>query len=182
MRRQAAVAMIALSALAACQNANSLALQVGKPPESAVNLRSMQTRKFETTDEKAVLGAATQTLQDLGFTITESSAEVGVITGSKQRDAEESGQIAGQVALTVILALMGSQHNPTWDKEQTIQVTLVATPITNSTKTEVRVTFDRILTNNQGHQWRAELIHEQGIYQEFFERLSKSAFLEAQQV
>lgn len=179
MHRHAAVAMVALCALTACQDANSLALEVGKPPESAVNLRSLQTRRYDTVDEKMMLGAAIQTLQDLGFTITESSSDVGVVTGSKQRDAEESGEVAGQVALTLVLALTGNYHNPTWDKEQTIQVTLVTTPIANSTQTEVRVTFDRILTNNQGMKWRAELINDQNIYHEFFEQLSKSAFLEA---
>jgi len=182
MRRRAAVAMVALSILSACETANSLALKVGRPPDGAVNLRNLQTRRFETSDEKAMLGAATQTLQDLGFTITESSSDVGVVTASKQRDAEESGQVAGQMALVVLMALMGSAHNPVWDKEQTIHVTLVATPIENSSQVDVRITFDRVLTNNQGLQWRAELIHEPAIYQQFFERLSKSAFLEAHQI
>jgi hypothetical protein len=43
----------------------------------------------------ALVLAATQTLQDLDFTITEFASDAGVFTASKQRDAEEAGQVAG---------------------------------------------------------------------------------------
>jgi hypothetical protein len=184
MKRLVALMVVLAAAIpaAGCVNANSMAMQLGKPPEGAVNLRALQSRRFETTDEKAVLAASTQTLQDLGFTIAESSSDVGVVTASKQRDARETGQVAGQVMLMVAMALTGSHYNPTWDQEQTIQVTLVASLIANSNSTEVRTVFDRILTNNHGVQWRAELIMDPPIYQEFYERLSKSIFLEAHEI
>ncbi len=142
-------------------------------------MRALQTRRFDAADELKLLMTATQTLQDLGFTVTESASDMGVLVASKQRDAEESGQIAGQVAATVVLALLGAYHNPTWDKEQTIYVTVVTSPIQTSEKSEVRVTFDRRITNNHGHQWRAELIQEPQIYSEFFQKLSEGVFLEA---
>lgn len=168
--------------LSGCVNANSEALKVGKPPDGAVKLRSLQTRRFDSGDDKAMLAASIQTLQDLGFTVTEAAPEVGVLTASKQRNAEEAGQVAGQVALTILAALAGSSHNPTWDKEQTIQVTLVTTPIVNAAKTDVRVSFDRVLTNNLGQTWRAELLNDPHLYQEFFQKLSQSVFLEAHEI
>lgn len=162
---------------------NDVAMKVGEPPQSeektTLDLRSMQTRRFDTLNEKRLLAAGTQTLQDLGYSITESASDVGVLAGSKQRDAEESGQIAGQVAVTILLALLGSHHNPTWDKSQNIVVTVITMPIENSNQTDVRVAFDRRITNNHGDLWRTELILDQKIYQEFFEKFSKSAFLEA---
>lgn len=180
---------LALS-LGACVTPNEVAMKVGAPPEikkdgadgktSVVNLRALQVRRFETGDERKLLLAATQTLQDLGFTIEESSLEAGVLVGHKKRDAEESGQVAGQVAVTILLALMGSAHNPTWDKEQTIIVSLVTTPIKNSKQVEARVTFDRRLTNNHGKLWRTELVTDAEIYKEFFDKLSQATFLEAQ--
>lgn len=178
VRVPVAVVAVALT-LSACVDANSIAMKVGAPPESAVDLRALQSRRFDSLDDKALLAASTQTLQDLGFIISESSADVGVLVASKRRDAEESGQVAGQVVLTLFLAALGTYHDPTWDKEQTIHVTLVTTPIENSKQIEVRVTFDRTLTNNKGQDWRAELIKEPKIYQEFFDKLSKGAFLEA---
>ncbi|MBS4044759.1 MAG: hypothetical protein KG075_00345 [Alphaproteobacteria bacterium] len=168
--------------LVGCMNANEFAKKIGQPPQGAVEMRSLQTRRFESLDEHALLSAAQQTLQDLGFTISEASADAGVLAGSKQRDATESGQIAGQVALTVVMALLGSAHTPTWDKEQTINVTLTATPIQNSKQTEIRVSFDRHMLNNHGHLWRAELLMDEKIYQEFFDKFAQGAFLEAQKI
>lgn len=176
------VALGLAAPITGCVNANDIAKEVGAPPQGAVDLRALQTRRFDTLDEHALLAAATQTLQDLGYTITESSADVGILVASKERDAEEAGQVAGQVALMVVAALFGSFHNPVWDKEQSINVTLVATPIQNSKQIEVRVSFDRHLTNNHGHRWRAELLMEPELYQQFFEKLSAGVFLEAQKI
>lgn len=158
-----------------CQpSANQVAMQIGKPSQSAVSVRSLQTRRFDTLDEAAILGATIETIQDLGFTVTESSKDVGLVVASKQRDAEESGQVAGAIMMTI---LFGTQ--PIWDKEQTIQITVTATPIENSKQIEVRASFDRNLVNNKGILWRAELLLEPKLYQEFFDKLSQAAFLEA---
>lgn len=168
--------------LSGCVNPNEIAKQVGQPPKGALELRALQTRRFSSEDETALLNAGLQTLQDLGYTISESAADAGVLVGSKQRDAKESGQIAGQVALTVVLALFGSYRQPVWDENQTINATLVATPIEGSKQTEMRISFDRHLYNNNGHLWRAELILDEKIYQEFFDKLAQGAFLEAQKI
>lgn len=175
-------------ALSACVSPNDVAMEVGAPPElaaegkSTVSLRALQIRRFDTLDERALLQAATQTLQGLGFTISESSLDAGVLVGTKQRDAVETGQVTGQVILTLLMALGGTYYEPTWDKEQTIVVTLVTTPVQNSRQIETRVSFDRRLTNNRGQLWRAELLLDAPIYQEFFEKLSKSVFLEAHEL
>jgi len=181
MRRlsRGAFAVALVATLAGCETPNSVAMKIGAPPQGAVELRAVQTRRFDTTDQHALLAASIQTLQDLGYIISESSAEVGVLSASKQRDAEEAGQIAGQIALTVVAAVFGVIHNPTWDKEQTIRVTLALSPIENSTQVEARVSFDRTLANNHGTIWRAELINDPQLYQEFYDKLSQGVFLEA---
>lgn len=173
--------------LVACVSPNDIAMEIGKAPEAAdgkpsLNLRATQTRRFDTLDEKQLLGAATQTFQDLGYTVTESSLSSGVLVGSKTRDAEESGQVAGQVVLTILAAALGSFHNPTWDQSQLIVITLTTSPVENSRQSDIRVSFDRRLTNNHGHLWRSEVITEKKIYQEFFEKFSASAFLEANKI
>ena len=134
----AALTAISLVSLGGCvPDANQAALKIGGPPEGAVELRSMQSRRFDSLDEKAMLSAATDVLQDTGFIVSEASAPVGALAGSKQRDAEESGQVAGQVAITILFALMGSNYQPQWDTLQRIHVTLVLTPVQNSKQTEV---------------------------------------------
>lgn len=181
-RNRISVLLLAVGLLAACQTANDIAKSVGKPPDNAVALRALQTRRFDSQNEKVLLEATTQTLQDLGFTISEVSSEAGVIVASKQRDAHESGQVAAQIGLTIAMALLGVANNPTWDQEQTIRVTVSALPVSNARQTEVRTSFDRILINNHGYPWKAELLNEPALYKEFFEKLSGAAFLEAQQI
>jgi len=176
----------ALCLLASCITPNEMAMKVGGSPDTdervTVKLRPLQTRYFDSLDEKRLLHAATQSLQDLGFTITESSVNAGVLVGSKKRSAEEGGQVAGQVALSVVLALFGTVTTPTWDQEQDIYVSLVISPNKNTQKSAVRVLFDRRITNNQGVVWRTEIISKPEIYQEFFDKLSQGVFLEAEEI
>lgn len=171
--------MAGVLVLAACQpSPNERAMRVGAAPESAVSLRALETRRFDTTDERHMLASATQTLQDLGFTITETSTEVGVLVGSKQRDATEAGEVAAQVALTIFVGLMGGRHDANWDNDQSITATLVVMPVGKSKQTDVRVSFDRLVTRTNGVK-RAELIMDPEIYNVFFEKLSAAVFLEA---
>jgi hypothetical protein len=60
-----------------------------------VELRSYQTRSFDTTDKTMMLRSVIATLQDLGFIIDQADDELGVVTGTK---------LAGyQVRMTVIV-------------------------------------------------------------------------------
>lgn len=188
-RLRAPVASIAVVAfiVSACVSPNDVAMEIGAAPKAeegkpTLNLRAMQIRRFATLDEHRLLASATQTFQDLGYTVTESSLESGVLVGSKQRDAEEGGQIAGQVLLSLMFAAMGTVVVPTWDKSQRIVVTLTTSPVENSNQSDVRVSFDRRLTNNHGDLWRSEVILDPKVYQEFFEKFSQSAFLEGQKL
>jgi hypothetical protein len=150
-------------------------------PESLKH-RQIQTRRFD-TDEKTMLSASTAVLQDLGFTIDESETDLGLIACSKQRDATNAGQIVG----AIIVALLTGAYTP-YDKEQLIRASLVTYPITidktdkSKCRTAVRVTFQRIITNTQNQVTRRECIIEPEIYQEFFEKLAQSVFLEAHEI
>jgi len=139
--------------------------------------RQLQTRKFDTKSEKELLTAASGVLQDLGFNLDESAPGVGVLVGSKNRDATDSGQVVAAVALAV---LFGS--NMPIDKEQKIRASLITRPSETGKGHLLRVTFQRIVWNTQGVVSKIEPINEPLIYQEFFEKLSKSVFLEAQKI
>jgi hypothetical protein len=139
--------------------------------------RQLQTRKFDTKSEKELLTAASGVLQDLGFNLDESAPGVGVLVGSKNRDATDSGQVVAAIALAV---LFGS--NMPIDKEQKIRASLITRPSEVGKGHLLRVTFQRIVWNTQGAVSKIEPINEPLIYQEFFEKLSKSVFLEAQKI
>lgn len=57
--------------------------QVLASEESQVQLRQMQTRAFDTTDEVKTLRTAIATLQDLGFVIDKADEELGAVSGTK---------------------------------------------------------------------------------------------------
>ena len=207
--------------------------------------RQMQTRRFETTDRAAMLAAATGVLQDLGFSLEEAEVPLGVLVGSKKRDATSVSQYAG----AFLLAALGGGSVPT-DSHQTIRVSMVmrensrpaggSAPVQGLTPQErerirsdlernlsaalrkryspersekvareaaessvaalendmkrllavqtgggdslVRVTCQRIVFDKEGGISRAEQINDPAIYRQFYEKLSKSVFLEAHEI
>lgn len=168
--RKNAILLGALLA-AACQDpewANRAALQIGAPRADAAAIRERQTTRITSTSEQRVLAEITQVLQDLGFTIEESSGRYGVLAGSKDRDATEAGQVVGQLALTVGLALLGVRYNPIWDQDQIIRTTVTTRPAGRDV--DVRVSFERIITTNQGTS-RVELLTEPEFSAGFFEQV-----------
>jgi hypothetical protein len=156
----------------ACQDpdwANKAALQIGAPRPDAMAIRDRQSARFARVTEERLLVEVTQVLQDLGFTIEESAARYGVLAGSKDRDATETGQVVGQVALVVVFALLGAHYNPTWDTDQVIRATITTRPL-DSDEVGLRVSFERIVTTNQGTS-RAEELTQEEFASGFFARV-----------
>lgn len=142
-------------------------------PES-MEQRQIQTRKFDTNDEAKVLSACAALLQDTGFNLDKSETKLGLIVASKERSAVS----AGQVATSVLLAFLGV-YMPV-DRNQKFRVSVVTYPAGESgNNIAVRVTFQRIIWDDRGAITRREGLNDPKIYQEFFEKLSKSLFLEA---
>jgi len=165
----------------------SLALMVGCaakiPPEAlqwtseTLKERQLQTRRFDTTDETLILQSVAGLLQDLGFNIDESETKLGIIVGSKDRDATDGGQVAA----AVLIALLGGGAMPV-DKNQKLRASVVSSPTSTGNAMNVRVTFQRIVWNTQGQVTKTEPLDDPKFYQEFFEKLSKSVFLEAHEI
>jgi len=145
-------------------------------PES-LRLRQLQTRRFDSGNEKVLLAAGAAVLQDLGFNLDESETELGVIVASKERSAVEPGQVMA----AVFMALLGVPMPI--DKYQKIRASLVTRPAgEREESTLVRVTFQRIVWDTQGRVTKTEPLDEPVFYQEFFARLSKAVFLEAHEL
>ncbi len=172
MRPRALAVVGTFAWLAACAG-NMPVEMLRLAPEAAAN-RQMQTRRFETDDERRLLAASSALLQDLGFTISESAPEVGVIVASKDRDARETRQIVG----AILLAFIGVSQPI--DVHQRIHATLVTRPLGGAPPgVAVRVTFNRAVFSSGGPSPRHETINDAAIYRDFFDRLSKAVFLEA---
>ena len=155
-----------------CQTIPKDALKLS--PES-LKERQIQTRKYETTDEAKILAACAGLLQDMGFNLDESETELGVIVASKMRSAVSAGQ---QVA-AIMVALIGGDMST--DKEQKMRASVVTRPV-DENHIVVRVTFQRIVWNTKSQITVREGLTDPKIYQEFFDKLSKSIFLEAHEI
>jgi len=137
--------------------------------------RQMQTRKYETTNEGNILMICSGLLQDMGFNLDETETNLGLITSSKMRSAENAGQIAG----AILIAILGGGSTPV-DKEQKMRASVITRPMGDYIL--VRVTFQRIVWNTNGQVTKSESLIDPAIYQEFFSKLSKAIFLEGHKI
>lgn len=154
--------------------------------------RALQTRMFDTSDEKELLSASAAVLQDLGFQVEESVKEVGMLRAAKERGAREYGQEIMQ-SFVFLLGLFGQTTIlvPV-DVHQQINATLVTRRSeTDASRFSVRVLFHRSIWKGDGQSDRQyippgiqnlEMITDGKIYQQFFAKLSKSLFLEAHKI
>ncbi len=169
-------ATIGLGLLAGCATIPKDALRL--EPDT-MEKRQLQTRRFDGIAEPDLLAASAGVLQDLGFNLEESETRLGLIVAAKQRSAVE----AGQVASAMLLALLGV--TPVWDRTQRIRVCLVARPASDDPENRshfVRITIQRIIWDTNNNVSRVEAIEDPEIYQQFFDKLSQSVFLEAQKI
>lgn len=155
-----------------------------KPTENSLKNRQLQIRQYDTKDEEKVISAVAGVLQDLGFNLDFSETEVGLVTSSTMADATDAGQMTVAVMADVLCALGGSYSNNTamCDKEQKVKASVIVKPSLDGSKVVVRVTFQRIVWNMQGQVSRIETINDPAIYEKFYTALSKSIFLEAQEI
>jgi len=158
-----------------CETIPREALKLNK---ESLELRQMQTRRFDTNDEVNILAACAALIQDLGFILDESETGLGVVVGSKARSAVN----AGEVTAAVLCAIVTGVAMPT-SKDQMMRACIVTRPFGEQAESvTVRVTFQRIVRNTQNQVTVREGLTDPEMYQEFFEKLSKAVFLEAHEI
>ena len=175
-------------------------------PDTLQN-RVLQTRKYEGISEADLLSASTGVIQDLGFIIDESETNLGLIVGSKDRDAppdaaqrhKRTGQVLGGIIMTGLAgaAILAGDKDSAEDFIDEIPDKLVpvddyqklwASIVIRPTSEDddkihyVRVTFQRIVWDTEGKISKQETLNEPEMYQKFFDLLSKSVFLEGKKI
>ena len=168
--------LMAILLLAGCQTtAPERALQL---PAASLDIRQMQTRRFGEISESQLLSASAGVLQDLGFNLDESEVELGLIVASKRQAAIDPG-----VSRVMQLLEIFADIEIAVDRDQRIRASLVSWPVPNTDEEYfVRITFQRIVWNTENDITKRQTLDESVIYQEFFDRLSKSVFLEAHSI
>ncbi|CAB5125539.1 hypothetical protein D3OALGA1CA_2875 [Olavius algarvensis associated proteobacterium Delta 3] len=176
------MAVIGLAHLSACVESQVQSSHLRLMPASLAK-RQLQTRVFDTDDEEMVLAAGAATLQDIGFLVDESEVQLGLIVASKERSAIQPAQVTAAVLVSILTALAGSAQYPVYDETQIMRVSLVVSPVEGERSgTAVRVTFQRIVYDSKGGISKSEPLGTPEIYQEFFAKLSKALFLEANEI
>lgn len=195
MRWMLAVLSLSLI-LAGCETFPKDALKLS--PES-LKKREWQTREFRGANEEQILSACVGVLQDFGFTLDESETKLGVLFASKDRDfwspspgpmtASSPGgfytTVGGHIGIGGPYLGSGYYGNDYWDSYlsretvQKLRACIVVREGEEKKRVLVRVTFQRIIWNRRGDISRAETLDDPRLYQDFFDRLSKSVFLEA---
>lgn len=182
-RKYVFLIIIGLLGVAGCES--PAPKDILKPDASVLQNRSLQSRTFNTGDEKAVLSASAAALQDLGFTIDESETKLGLIVASKDADATDKTQVALAATGIVLNALAGTYDHSMYanlDDVQKVKASLVTHANAKQDDVNVRITFQRVVWNKNKQISKMETLHDQKLYQGFFERLSKSVFLEDHKV
>ncbi|MBN1464101.1 MAG: hypothetical protein JW922_10605 [Paludibacteraceae bacterium] len=176
-----ALCLLLIFAIAGCATVPKKFLTL---PEDYLQLRQLQMRQYDTTDEEKIIKAVAGVLQDLGFTLDESETEIGLVAASKKADATSGGQIAGAFFMDMLSAFAGtySNYSAQVDAVQHVKACVITKPSLDKSKTVVRVTFQRIIWNVSNTINRLESIKEPEIYERFFESLSKAVFLEGHSI
>jgi hypothetical protein len=199
-RRAGLVALCFLLA-AGCSTVPDQSMELS--PES-LKLRQLQTRRIEGIEENALLAASAGVLQDLGFNIDESETRLGVIVASKDRSALDLGDAAEdllvdslvEAALDAMFSALFGDHfdddddgeDIVYDVTQKIRISVVTRPALDSSGQRrqdaqvIRITIQRLVWDSEGELSHTESIEDPKVYQKFFDRLSKSIFLELQAI
>jgi hypothetical protein len=153
-------------------------------PESSLELRSMQSRSFEVEGESVILAASVGVLQDMEYNLDEIEKPLGVLSASKVADADSATEMVGLVVLDLICAMGGTrcQAMATASDEERIFLTLVVLPsLARSGEFTARITLQRIVYDKMHRVKSMGIIAEPKIYQEIFDKLRTSIFLEQAQ-
>ena len=141
------------------------------PQKTQLQMREFQTRSFETTDERAVLKALVNVLQDDGYMIKQANTDLGLLSATKEVDIEST--------MEAIFASAFGGNDARWAKNSIIESTANVTGRAESCR--VRVTFQMKKLNNKGEVMEVEQIDDGKHYQDFFAKVHKGIFLDVDQ-
>jgi hypothetical protein len=107
LKRNVLLLIPLLLLVAACATTHDRLLDMDT---SQVQLRSIQSRAFDTTDKEKTMRAIIATLQDLGFMLDRADYTLGVVAASKARADSMQMQVAASLRVTVTVRPRGEKQ------------------------------------------------------------------------
>jgi hypothetical protein len=156
-------------------------------PPSSQSVREAQTRIFEVPSEVNILQASVALMQDMEYNFDTIEYPLGVLSGSKTVDADSMLRNAGLVAADIVLSILsilggtapGGSLYAGADDEINLTVTMVVLPsLDTEGQYSARITIRSELIDKSDRVKKVHMIENPDVYQEIFEKLSKSLFLE----
>ena len=168
--RRIPLALAFVLAVEGCASAGPL-----RVPATSMGVREIQTRSFENVDAHTALKAAVDMLQDGGFTIERTDADLGLVIG-RQAVVRKPG--AGLRALKYMGAALSYgligliPLNKTDELEASVNVTGI-----DDDSVRVRIAIHRRFLDKSGRLKKTETLTDGPLYQELFELLGRSLFV-----
>lgn len=141
-----------------------------KPQMTQLQLREMQTREYESGTTDKILPVALAVLQDEGYVVGNTDAQLGLLTASKQlheKDVDDSG-----TAFLKGFFGMGTISSEEWS---TIEANVQVSPFGERVRVRMSARLAAISTTGNTNY---EQITEADFYRNFFTNLEKGLFIE----
>ncbi|MCP4641685.1 MAG: hypothetical protein GY851_14675 [bacterium] len=131
-----------------------------------LELRTIQTRSYDTTDSQVVMKAVLNSLQDLGYQVKAVDKDLGFLTAEKWTDLQRTKKQIRKAA----------------EKDEPISTTQVLECTANVTvhgdACRVRLNFQQKLLGAGGGALTARVVDDAAFYQALFSRIGKAVFLQ----
>jgi hypothetical protein len=139
-----------------------------KTQKTQLQIREFQSRTYADVDSKIVMKAMLNVLQDDGFIVKNAVPELGLLTATREIDVENKGK--------AFAAAFFMGVNARWKKNSIIDASCNVSDIKDGCK--VRANFQQKILDNKGGIVKIQQIDEQQFYQTFFNKVSKSIFIQ----
>ncbi|RPH78647.1 MAG: hypothetical protein EHM80_09805 [Nitrospiraceae bacterium] len=150
--------------------------QIWLSETSQLKVRAAQTRVFDTTDRRRMFEAIISTMQDLDFTVEVLDEELGIVSGKKFIEIEQSyGTDPSYLLYRPDALLLLTRNFHTWGPFQH-RSNLVRFTVT------IRSRGESQLVVRASAQFYLQAVEEPGPYQQFFRALEQTVFLQGQSV
>ncbi len=174
MTRHAIPVALAL-VVGACATTNE---SLRRAPQAPLELRQAQSRSFGTADQRLVLKAALNVLQDQGFVIRNADAELGLVTAVMEWRSRQPSQALRIVKWVAVVPTYGaSLLVPTGRTEfSAIEASVNATR--EGAGTRVRISLVTKVTAKNGTVQSVTPVEDPLAYQRLLDGLDKAVFFE----
>jgi hypothetical protein len=151
--------------------------EIWEAEASQVKVREAQSRVFDTTDRRRMLGAVVETFQDLGFQIAVLDETLGIVSGKKFTGTNKPGDslltkdptyyIYDEEALVAFTRSYRS-WGPFWHRSDLVRLTVT-----------VRARNQKQLIVRAAAQFYLQAVEDPETYQAFFRTLEHALLLES---